>query len=184
MERPAANAAGELQTVRRLPAILAVALLVGCQTVAPVPGGLANLAQVDAGRNVWRSAQFDASGLAGLKSRGIMRVLKLNTRSESNLDDLATAAGLEVRYSPLTTRQQLGLDPIPTMTVLEDLAFAARGNCLIHCEHGQDRTGMVCACYRMLIQGWTYRAARAEMDAMGFHPLLRGLGEFTETFKP
>ncbi len=39
----------------------------------------------------------------------------------------------------------------------------------IHCLHGQDRTGLACAIYRVKIQGWTRDDAIKEMYSMGFH---------------
>lgn len=40
----------------------------------------------------------------------------------------------------------------------------------IHCLSGVDRTGFICAVYRMRIQGWSYEAAHAEWISMGRHP--------------
>lgn len=40
----------------------------------------------------------------------------------------------------------------------------------IHCLSGVDRTGYVCAAYRMRVQGWSYGAAVAEWTALGRHP--------------
>lgn len=41
----------------------------------------------------------------------------------------------------------------------------------VHCKWGKDRTGMVCAAYRMLVQGWLYRDAVNEMLSFGFHTI-------------
>lgn len=43
------------------------------------------------------------------------------------------------------------------------------GNVLVHCLHGEDRTGMIIAAYRMLQQMWTFQQARDEMFSLGFH---------------
>jgi protein-tyrosine phosphatase len=42
---------------------------------------------------------------------------------------------------------------------------------LVHCQHGSDRTGMMCAMYRIVLQGWTEEAAIKEMidRGYGFH---------------
>ncbi len=40
---------------------------------------------------------------------------------------------------------------------------------LIHCLHGQDRTGIVIAAYRIKYQGWSVEDAVKEMNAYGFH---------------
>lgn len=58
------------------------------------------------------------------------------------------------------------------------------GKVLIHCEHGQDRTGLVVACYRVQHMGWTHEAAEKDMLAHGFHKALHGLWEYWESFKP
>jgi hypothetical protein len=39
----------------------------------------------------------------------------------------------------------------------------------VHCQHGVDRTGFICAAYRVKVQGWTYEAAEAEWMKLGFH---------------
>jgi protein tyrosine/serine phosphatase len=38
---------------------------------------------------------------------------------------------------------------------------------LVHCQHGEDRTGLVIAAYRVLAQGWTKEQAMSE--ALEFH---------------
>lgn len=39
----------------------------------------------------------------------------------------------------------------------------------VHCLHGKDRTGFMCAVYRMRHCRWTYAQAKSEMFARGFH---------------
>lgn len=39
----------------------------------------------------------------------------------------------------------------------------------IHCKWGKDRTGMVCAAYRILRQGWSVDDAIKELHTFGFH---------------
>lgn len=39
----------------------------------------------------------------------------------------------------------------------------------IHCQRGVDRTGIVCAAYRILVQGWTPGAAAREAISEGMH---------------
>ncbi len=42
---------------------------------------------------------------------------------------------------------------------------------LIHCLHGEDRTGIVCAAYRIKYQNWPVEKAIAEMYEEGFHKI-------------
>jgi protein tyrosine/serine phosphatase len=38
----------------------------------------------------------------------------------------------------------------------------------VHCQRGADRTGTLCAAYRMVVQGWTHEQALQEMTQGGF----------------
>jgi protein tyrosine phosphatase (PTP) superfamily phosphohydrolase (DUF442 family) len=42
---------------------------------------------------------------------------------------------------------------------------------LVHCQHGADRAGVMCAVYRIAVQGWTKEKALEEMieGGFGFH---------------
>lgn len=41
----------------------------------------------------------------------------------------------------------------------------------VHCRHGQDRTGIVVAAFRMKQQGWSLADAEAEMQSFGFNDI-------------
>jgi tyrosine-protein phosphatase SIW14 len=47
----------------------------------------------------------------------------------------------------------------------------AYGPVYVHCLHGVDRTGFMCAAYRMQIEGWQYKDAKAELFSNGFHKI-------------
>ena len=51
---------------------------------------------------------------------------------------------------------------------------------LVHCQHGADRTGTMCALYRIAVQGWTKEEAIREMTAggYGFHEVFDNLPEW------
>jgi protein tyrosine/serine phosphatase len=58
------------------------------------------------------------------------------------------------------------------------------GNVLVHCERGQDRTGLVIAAYRVRKCGWTKEAAMAEALALGYHHWINsGLNRTWEKFQ-
>jgi protein tyrosine phosphatase (PTP) superfamily phosphohydrolase (DUF442 family) len=56
----------------------------------------------------------------------------------------------------------------------------------VHCQTGDDRTGMEIAAYRMAEQGWTAERALQEMEALGFNVIHRtvcpGLGAYETKF--
>jgi protein tyrosine/serine phosphatase len=48
----------------------------------------------------------------------------------------------------------------------------------VHCEHGEDRTGLVVGLYRYYDQHWSADAAYREMLDQGFHRILVGLDSY------
>ena len=52
----------------------------------------------------------------------------------------------------------------------------------VHCERGADRTGMMCAMYRVAVCGWTKQQAIDEMKNGGFNfnPVWQDLVTFIE----
>lgn len=58
-------------------------------------------------------------------------------------------------------------------------------NALIHCFHGQDRTGLIVGLYRVEVQKWSPQKAYDEMLARGFHCRFRALDQyFRDRVKP
>jgi len=60
---------------------------------------------------------------------------------------------------------------------LRIMADAEQTPVLIHCMHGADRTGTMCAIYRVAEQGWTKEEALKEMTdgGFGFHGVFENL---------
>lgn len=46
---------------------------------------------------------------------------------------------------------------------------APQGRIYVHCMAGVDRTGFMCAAYRMKVQGWEFGRAWDEMKELGSH---------------
>lgn len=139
----------------RRAAIAACLLLVSC--AAP----LHNLHRVDA--HVWRSSQPDAVGFQELKSAGIGEVLSLRHYH----GDEHLAYGLVLHRVPMDAERIRDADIVAALRVLT----RADKPVLVHCWHGSDRTGIVVAMYRMVVQGWSREKAIAELNdpAYGHH---------------
>jgi hypothetical protein len=165
----------------------------GCSKTSYVHG-VPNLVQVEPG--VWRSGQpcdgHDATPCADqwayLKSLGIHRVVKLNFPDEGS-DDWATGNGIEVVNLPMQPAgdkdvfdNALNTFVHPHLATVDSAVseLSRRDGVLVHCTHGQDRTGLVVGVYRVMTDGWTKDAAYQEMTKLGFHPELHGLHEFWE----
>ena len=151
-------------------ACCALLTLFGCVSTA-APHGIPNFSQVRPG--VWRGGQPTGSGWEYLKSLGVKWDVKLNTENEAS-DDGAKAHGIQVIYLPITLMQQtVGKPDATTLNVA--VSAIERDGTFVHCQHGQDRTGLLVGAYRVKVEHWTKSAAYQEMKAHGFHPMLRGL---------
>jgi protein tyrosine/serine phosphatase len=126
---------------------------------------------------IYRGGQPTDDGWNWLHQNGIKRVIKLNTEAEGS-DVAADALGIEVTYEPIPLLEQIVFRP--NYSSVLRAVNAIQINSFIHCEHGQDRTGLIIGCYRVLKNGWNHDQAWTEMLAYGFHPELLGLTLFWE----
>jgi protein tyrosine phosphatase (PTP) superfamily phosphohydrolase (DUF442 family) len=113
-----------------------------------------------------RGAQPSRAGFQLLKGLGVDTVINLRVEApeeEARVRDL----GMHYFYFPM--------DPIGAPTHEQTLAFLRvvtnprYGKVFFHCYHGADRTGLMGACYRVAVEGWTLTEALAEMEAHKFH---------------
>jgi len=113
---------------------------------------------------------------------GVTKRVKLNTESEGS-DNGARALGLVVYDCSIQPTTDEGLVATveaifekPDMEKVERaLEIMASGNVFVGCLHGQDRTGLLCALYRVRYDGWSTTAAWEEALALGYHPEFVGL---------
>jgi protein tyrosine/serine phosphatase len=170
---------------------LVACAVAGCQTPPPPKTGEVpqNFVQVSPG--VWRSAQpTNPDEWKYVKSQGVRHVVKLNFDSEGSDAD-AIAAGLDVHVLSIQPEGDKDLfDNIKNTFVGPDVAklieaeniIAAGGGVLVHCTHGQDRTGLVIGLHRVMHEHESKAEAYDEMLRYNFHPELHGLHEFWEDF--
>ena len=128
-----------------------------------------NFATVDT--NIYRGGQPDAQGWEYLEELGVTRVAKLNMDSEAKDE-----TNLEILKAGIPLDEQLIFMP-DKQVVQTAVDFIIPGT-FIHCEHGQDRTGLIIGCYRVWTQGWDKEKAWQEMLDRGFHEALLGLTLF------
>jgi len=155
------------------PLLLCAFALDGCVS-APVTRGIPNLAFID--YTIVRGGQPTLEGWVWLRGIGITNVVKLNTEQEASDAD-AELLGMTIQKFPIDWHHQFFCEP--DATLIWHACDAITPHTYIHCEHGQDRTGLVVACWRM-DNGATKAAAEREMLMYGFHKSLFGLWEFWE----
>lgn len=123
--------------------------------------GLPNLYKVSDG--LYRGAQPTAGGLPELKKLGVKTVVNLR---ESNGDQAQLSElGVAYEHIPMSAFSPKDDDVVRFLRIAGN---RGNGPVFVHCQRGADRTGLMCAVYRVAVQGWTKDDAIAEMSQGGF----------------
>ena len=119
---------------------------------------------------LYRGAQPDLSSLPELKKLGVSTVVNLR-REHSDIIDAerrqAEAAGLHFVNIPVA-----GFSAPTNQQVVQFLSIFTTHpdeTVFVHCQYGEDRTGVFVASYRMAVQHWPAQQALNEMNSFGFH---------------
>ncbi|WP_322106740.1 dual specificity protein phosphatase family protein [Paraburkholderia sp. J41] len=128
--------------------------------------------------SLYRSARLTRRDVAHLQELGIRKVLSF--RAFHSDDGILAGSGVETIRIPVNTWRIRDKDMVAALKVL--VTAENGGPILIHCQHGADRTGLVCALYRVVCQGWTKAAALHELQhgGFGFHTIWRNIGRYLE----
>jgi protein tyrosine phosphatase (PTP) superfamily phosphohydrolase (DUF442 family) len=137
--------------------------------------GLKNFHQVSPG--LYRGARPTPEGIRSLGGLGVRTVVNLEVFHSDR--DMLAAAGMD--YVPISFKawSPETKDMVAFLKVLGDANLAP---VFVHCQYGSDRTGTMCALYRIAVQGWSKQAAIDEMTrgGFGFHPEWQHLLEFLD----
>jgi protein tyrosine/serine phosphatase len=156
----------------RKPASFPDAAFAGNWAQLIVKPGLENCFKVS--DTLYRGAQPTREGFEELKRMGIKTVI--NLRSNHSDQDLLPEGMRQVRI-PMTvwkaeTRQILQF--------LDTVTDPRNQPVFVHCQEGVDRTGLMCAVYRVLAGGWDKDQAVEEMKQIGAHDILVNLKSYLE----
>ena len=124
--------------------------------------GVPNFHKVD--DNLYRSAQPDAEGMKNLKKFGIKTII--NLRSAHSDDDEIGKLEFKTYHIKIKTWNMKDKYGVAFLKIVSD---KKNYPILVHCRHGADRTGTMCAVYRIVVQGWTKKEALKEMQDGGYN---------------
>ena len=137
--------------------------------------GVANFYMVTT--NLYRGAQPTAEGMKQLKAMGIKSIISLREyHSDHDLFKSTDVKSIHIEMSPAHAKADEVAAFLKAVTDTNNLpAF-------VHCERGADRTGTMCAMYRIAVCGWTKKDAINEMRNGGFDfsPVWQNLVAFIE----
>jgi len=132
--------------------------------------GVPNLHKVS--DTLYRSAQPSAEGMKNLKAMGIETIINLRS-FHSDRDDIGDT-GLAYEHIHMKAWHAEEEDAVKFLQIVTN---PKRSPVLVHCQHGADRTGTMCALYRVAVDGWTKEEALKEMmqGGFGFHGIWENL---------
>jgi protein tyrosine phosphatase (PTP) superfamily phosphohydrolase (DUF442 family) len=123
--------------------------------------GVPNLYKVS--EDLYRGAQPSAEGMRQLETLGIKTVV--NLRFILSDRGKLKGTGLDYEHINMTTLHVRTTDVVRFLKIVTD---RNRTPVFVHCHHGIDRTGTMCAVYRIIVQKWSKDEAIEEMTKGSF----------------
>jgi protein tyrosine phosphatase (PTP) superfamily phosphohydrolase (DUF442 family) len=132
--------------------------------------GVPNLHKIS--QSLYRSAQPSAEGMKSLKAVGVETIINLRSFHSDRDEIRETALAYEHIYMKAWHPEEE-----EAVRFLQIVTNPKRSPVLVHCQHGADRTGTMCALYRVAVQGWSKEEALKEMvqGGFGFHGIWENL---------
>ena len=112
---------------------------------------------------LYRSALPDRGAVPLLKRLKVATVINFLPESDSRW--LSTPGIAQVQL-PYRTNHVDDADVLKALRTIQ--TAETKGPVLMHCKHGSDRTGLMAAMYRVVVQGWSKEDALNEMTQGGF----------------
>ena len=112
---------------------------------------------------LYRSALPDSSAVPLLEQLKIGTVINFLPESDANW---LKAPGIRQIQLSYRTNHVDDSDVLAALKAIKEAE--ANGPVLMHCKHGSDRTGLMAAMYRVVVQGWSKEDALNEMTLGGF----------------
>lgn len=131
--------------------------------------------------NIYRGRRPDEATIAALAKMNVKTILNLENDETVVAAETAVAEqyGIQVISTPMSgfwrpKDAQVSL----SLQVLANATDASP--VFVHCQHGEDRTGLIVGLYRVQLQNWRPADAYEEMIKSGFHSMLVFLKEYFE----
>ena len=106
-----------------------------------------------------RGGQPDENGVDQLKKRGIKTIISLRGDNKKRFG----VKSVSIPFNPYKPSDKIVIEFLKVIYNKEHHPV------FIHCFHGADRTGTLCAIYRIVVQKWDKERAIEEMKKYGFH---------------
>ena len=141
--------------------------------------GLPNFHKVS--DRLYRGAQPTTQGVRQLQALGVKTIVNLRYL-HSDAAAIGDTGIQEVDIPMLA----LHVNDRQAVRFLKVVTDPARTPVFVHCQHGSDRTGVMCAVYRIVVERWSKEEAVCEMieGDMGFHEVWQNLVNYLCELNP
>jgi protein tyrosine/serine phosphatase len=125
--------------------------------------------------DLYRGAQPNKKGMRQLEKFGIKTIV--NLRSFHSDRDEIKQTNLNREHIYMKAWHPEEKEVVRFLKIVTD---QNRTPVFVHCQHGADRTGTMCAIYRIAVQGWSKDEAIEEMTKgdFGFHKIWGNLPDY------
>ena len=131
---------------------------------------------------LFRGAQPQPEGLKKLAEMRVRTIINLRGASDTTYNEgkAAQALGLQYFNLPLPPLSRPNIEEInKVLAIMHD---PTNMPVFVHCKRGDDRTGVIVACYRIAYEGWSDDQALAEARKVGMSRLQLGMRSFVRAY--
>jgi len=123
-----------------------------------------NLYKINDG--LYRSEQPHKNEFIALEKMGIVTILNLREKVKDD-KKIKKTNHLLLKQLPIKTNKMSNADIFEALQIIQQ----SEEPILVHCLHGADRTGVVVAAYRMVMDNWSKQDAIQEfrLEQFGYH---------------
>jgi tyrosine-protein phosphatase SIW14 len=136
-----------------------------------------NLRTVENG--IYRSGRPTKVGIAKLRQEmKIQTIINLEDTSYAVENERTWANSLGIKFLSFPMNSMTKPNDEDVKAILAAINDPDLQPVLVHCHHGEDRTGLIIGLHRVFTNGWASEAAYQEMMDLGFHPILWQLNRY------
>ncbi|MDM8523408.1 dual specificity protein phosphatase family protein [Desulfococcaceae bacterium HSG8] len=123
---------------------------------------------------LYRSAQPTSEGMKELASNGIATII--NLRRFHDDEDEAKGCEFDLKHVKMNAWNIHDEQVVKALKLIKD----SKKPVLVHCMHGADRTGLICAMYRIIFENWPKEEALDEMvnGGYGYHSMWKNIPRY------
>lgn len=118
---------------------------------------------------LYRGGQLRDGGIERLKELGIKSIIDLRKNPQRSRQEASEAVLHGLRYFNVPMNKFGRPSDEKVQKVLSIVNNPANHPVFVHCKRGSDRTGVVIAIYRIVLDGWTLQQAQKEASGYGMY---------------